>query len=251
RWDSVLTLWAQTAQALRDVDSGLSRRVLEWPVEAVVQAGLKHSEDFARHLGGAGQVTWVPGRNGLADSTRLLNEAPVAGVEVKITAKENEANYDCQRGCKMQLEHLAHQGPLVIITSSKRADRDGPKWPPTATGVTLTELADIMEHSSGPEDSILLRALFELPTNRLTQERSQSSLPYRTERAEKHPPWLDHDAALPLRVVQGVGRGLGQEVRRDLDLHVLRPVIEVAVQSHHDAQQAGAVVAIVVGEQRL
>src|SRR5699024_12557298 len=87
----------------------------------------------------------------------------------------------------------------------------------------------------------LLPALFARPTNSLTQDRSQFSLPYRTERAEKRPPWTDHVAAFPLRPVQGVGRGLGQEARRDLDLHVHRPVIEVAVQPHRAAQQAGAV----------
>lgn len=157
-----MSIWNQIARALRDVDAGLSSRVLEWPVEAVVHAALQGSHDFAGALSVDGAGTWVAGRNGLADSTRCVNGAAVAGVEVKITAQVNAANYNCPQGCTRQLEHLAHLGTLVIVTSSKRADRDAAKWPPTARIVTLTELAEILEKSSEPPDENLVRALFGL-----------------------------------------------------------------------------------------
>lgn len=157
-----MLVWKQIAQALRDVDAGLSSRVLEWPVEAVVHAGLQGSTDFASKCGVDGPGTWEAGKNGLADSTRSVDGVPVAGVEVKITAKENEANYNCPQGCTMQLEHLAHQGSLVIVTSSKRADRDHASWPSTASIVTLTELAAIMDRSTAPPDDAVVRALFGL-----------------------------------------------------------------------------------------
>lgn len=157
-----MSIWNQIAQALRDVDKGLSSRVLEWPVEAVVHAALQGSHDFADALGVDGAGTWVAGRNGLADSTRCVDGAVVAGVEVKITAQENAANYSCSQGCTRQLKHLAHLGKLVIVTSRKRADKDGATWPSTARIVTLTELAEILEKSSEPPNENLVRALFGL-----------------------------------------------------------------------------------------
>lgn len=157
-----MLMWNQIAQALRDIDAGLSNRVLEWPVEAVVHAGLQGSADFSKTLGVDGSGTWVPGKNGLADSTRIVDGEPVAGIEVKITAKENEADYACPRGCTMQLEHLAHQGTLVIVTSGDRADRDRAAWPSSARVVTLAELAEIMDRTTAPTDESLVRALFGL-----------------------------------------------------------------------------------------
>src|SRR5699024_9720044 len=53
---------------------------------------------------------------------------------------------------------------------------------------------------------------------------------------------------LSLRAIQRVGGGLGKEVRRDLDLHVHRPVIEIAVQADCSPQQVHTVVTLVIGE---
>lgn len=157
-----MTLWNEIARALRQVDRGLSTRVLEWPVEAVVHAGLCGSDDFAQSLGVQGRGEWVAGRNGLADSTRIAENVPQAGVEIKITAKENAANYKCEKGCIYQLEHLAHQGDLVIVTTTTRAQRDGGIWPHTARVITLAELADVMDRSDPPTDEKLVRAIFGL-----------------------------------------------------------------------------------------
>ena len=52
----------------------------------------------------------------------------------------------------------------------------------------------------------------------------------------------DHDASLTAGAIQSVGGGLGQEVGRDLDLHVHCPVVEVGVQADRAADQSRTVV---------
>ncbi|MGH3973218.1 MAG: hypothetical protein ACRDS9_07825 [Pseudonocardiaceae bacterium] len=157
-----LPMWNDIAHALREVDDGRSGRRLEWPVEAFVQSGLQESAGFAAALGVDGPGTWVAGKNGLADSARIEDGTVLAGVEVKITAQENAANYHCTLGCTMQLEHLAHQGTLVIVTSSQRAKRDRAIWPASARVMTLTEIAAAMDQSEAPDGRSLVRALFGL-----------------------------------------------------------------------------------------
>lgn len=126
--------------------------MLDWPVEAVVHAGLRGSTDFAAALGD-GSGTWLAGTNKRADSSQIVDGIPVADVEVKITVKENAADYDCLRGCTMQLEHLAHQGTLVIVTCGRRADRDRAGWVRERARRDVSELAMIMDRCAAPTTS--------------------------------------------------------------------------------------------------
>ena len=157
------SLWKRIAEALRRIDRGDSRRSVEALTEAIVHAGLRASHGFPEALGVAGPGAWHAGKRGRADSTRLHDGEPLAGVEVKITAQENwVSSYNCERGCTRQFEHLAHQGDLVIVTSSKRAKKDANEWPTEARIIMLSELADIMNRTTPLPDRLLIDEIFGL-----------------------------------------------------------------------------------------